>query len=152
MIGKFLGNIFKWAKTSFFTHSWIVSSIFIKHWYFYLILHMHFHTVTWFQILLFIVYTQLYGVAETTSYLFLACKLIWSLWSLLIFTQWGWLILFYPDHNGESPPNSLFLRIFRAGWTYFLSSLFMVAEPSHHEESHLIYGPLSLPSLTKGSQ
>ena len=48
--------------------------------------------------------------------------------------------------NGESPSNSLFLRIFRARWTYFLSSLFIAAESQHHEESHLIYGPLSLSS------
>ena len=33
-----------------------------------------------------------------------------------------------------------------------LSSLFIATEPLHHEESHLIYGLLSLSSLTKGSQ
>ena len=77
------------------------------------------------------------NVAVRTSYFCLARKLIWPLWSSHIFTQWGWLILFCPDHfpgqhkNGESPPNLLFIRIFRAGRTYFLSSLFIAAEPLH---------------------
>ena len=50
------------------------------------------------------------AVAERTSYFCLVRKLIWPLWSSYIFTQWGWLILFSPDHfpgqheNGESPP------------------------------------------------
>ena len=62
-------------------------------------------------------------VAERTSYFCLARKLIWPLWSSHIFTQWGWLILFNPDHfpgqheNGESPPNYLFLRTFQEGRT-----------------------------------
>ena len=51
-------------------------------------------------------------VAERTSYFCLARKLIWPLGSTHIFTQWGWLILFSPDHfpgqhkNGENPPNT----------------------------------------------
>ena len=55
-------------------------------------------------------------VAERTSYCCLARKLIWPLGSTHIFIQWGWLILFNPDHFsrqhqiGESPPNSLFLN------------------------------------------
>ena len=74
-----------------------------------------------------------------------------------IFIQWGGFVPFSPDafpgkiKDRKSPPNFLFLRIFRAGRTYFLSSLFIAAEPLHHKESHLIYGPLNLPSLTKGS-
>ena len=87
-------------------------------------------------------------VAERTSYFCLARKLIWPLWSSHIFTQWGWLILFNPDHfprqhkNGESPPNYLFLRTFRAGRTYFLSAPFIAAESQHHAQtsSYLIPG------------
>ena len=88
-----------------------------------------------------------YFVAERTSYFSLARKLIWPLWSSHIFTQWGWLILFSPDHfpgqhkNCESPSNCLFLRTFRTGQTYFLSAPFLAAESQHHEESRLIYGP-----------
>ena len=58
-------------------------------------------------------------------------NLIWPLWSMNIFTQSGWLILFIPDpfsgqHQiGESPPNTLFLRTFRKGQTYLLSVLFI---------------------------
>ena len=48
--------------------------------------------------------------------------------------------------GSESQQNFLFLRIFRAGRTYFPSTLFKAAEPLHREESDLIYGPLSLPS------
>ena len=54
-------------------------------------------------------------VAERILYFCLAHKLIWPWWSSHIFTQWGWLILFSPDHfpgqdkNGENPPNYLFL-------------------------------------------
>ena len=87
-------------------------------------------------------------VAERTSYFCLVRKLIWLLGSSHIFTQWGWLILFNPDHflgqhkNGESPPNDLFLRTFRDGRTYFLSTPFIAAEAQHHEESLLIYEPL----------
>ena len=57
-------------------------------------------------------------VAERTSYFCLAHNLIWPLGSTQIFTQWGWLILFSPDHFSgqhqirESPPNTLFLRNF----------------------------------------
>ena len=86
-------------------------------------------------------------VAERTSYFCLARKLIWLLWSSHTFTQWGWLIEFSPDHfpgqhkNGESPPNYLFLRTFRAGRTYFLSAPFIAVESQQHEESRLIYGP-----------
>ena len=71
------------------------------------------------------------GVAERTSYFCLARKLIWPLGFTHIFTQWGWLILFSPDHFsgqhqiGESPPNTLFLRDFRKGQTYLLSALFI---------------------------
>ena len=43
--------------------------------------------------------------------------------------------------NGESPPNYLFLRTFRAGQTYILSAPFIAAESQHYEESRLIYGP-----------
>ena len=88
-----------------------------------------------------------YVVAERTLYFCLARKLIWLLWLSHIFTQWGWLILFSPDHfpgqhkNGESPPNYLFLRTFWAGRAYFLSVPFIAAESQHHEESCLIYGP-----------
>ena len=95
-------------------------------------------------------------VAERTSYFHLACKLIWLLWSSHIFSQWGWLILFSPDpfpgkhKNGESPPNYLFLRTFREGRTYFLSVPFIAAEAQHHEESHLIYGPLESTLLDQG--
>ena len=77
-------------------------------------------------------------------------------WSSRIFTQWGWFILFSPDHfpgqhkNGESPPNYLFLRTFRAGRTYFLSGPFIAAESRHHEESHLIYGPFESILLDQG--
>ena len=93
--------------------------------------------------------SNFYVVAERTLYFCLAHELIWPLWLSHIFTQWG-----CPGQhkNGESPPNSLFLRIFRARQTYFLSSLFMAAESLDNEESHLIYEPLSLPSKTKGSQ
>ena len=95
-------------------------------------------------------------VAERTSYFCLACKLIWPLWLSHIFTQWGWLILFSPDHflgqhkNGESPPNYLFLRTFREGRTYFLSVPFIAAESQHHEESHQIYGPFESTFLDQG--
>ena len=63
--------------------------------------------------------------------------------------------MFLGQHkNGERPPNFLFLflRIFRAGRTYLLSASFITAESQHHEESHLVYRPLSLSSYTKGSQ
>ena len=67
-------------------------------------------------------------VAERTSCFCLARKLIWPLWSMHIFTQWGWLILFSTDRfsgqrqNSESPPNYLFLRTFRTGETPLHSS------------------------------
>ena len=92
-------------------------------------------------------YTIFECVAERTSYFCLARKIIWPLWSSDIFTQWGWLIQFSPDHflgqhkNGESPPNYLSLSTFRTWRTYFLSAPF-IADAQHHEESHLIYGPL----------
>ena len=95
-------------------------------------------------------------VAERTSYFCLVRKLIWLLWSSHIFTQWGWLILFSPDHfpgqhkNGESPPNYLFLRTFREGQTYFLSAPFIAAESQHHEESCLIYRPFESTLLDQG--
>ena len=95
-------------------------------------------------------------VAERTSYFCLARKLIWPLGSTHIFTQWEWLILFNPDHFsgqhqiGEGPPNTLFLRIFRTGQTYFLSALFIAAASQHHEESHLIYGLLESIFLEQG--
>ena len=63
------------------------------------------------------------SVAERTCYLCLASKLIWPLWLLNIFTQWGWFVPFCPDDfpgqikGSESPPNFLFLSIFRAGRT-----------------------------------
>ena len=44
--------------------------------------------------------------------------------------------------NGESPPNILFLKTFRTGRTHFLSAPCIAAESQHHEESHLIHGPL----------
>ena len=95
-------------------------------------------------------------VAERTLYFCLALKLIWPLWSLHIFTQWGWLILFSLDHfpgqhkNGESQPNYFFLWTFRAGQMYFLSTPFIAAESQHHEESRLIYGPFESTLLDQG--
>ena len=95
-------------------------------------------------------------VAERTSYFCLARKLIWPLWLSHIFTQWGWLIPFSPDHfprqheNSESPPNYLFLRTFWAGRMYFLSVPFIAAESQHHSESHLIYGPFESTLLDQG--
>ena len=95
-------------------------------------------------------------VAKKTLHFCLARKLIWPLWSLHIFTQWGWFILFSPDHfsgqhkNGESPQNTLFFRTFRTGWTYILSAPCIAAEAQHHEESHLIYGPLESTLLDQG--
>ena len=71
------------------------------------------------------------SVAERTSYFCLACKLIWPLWSMHIFTESGWLILFSTDHFsrqhqiGESPPHTLFLRSFQTGQTYLLYALFI---------------------------
>ena len=71
------------------------------------------------------------NVAERTSYFCLARKLIWPLGSMHIFTQCGWLILFSPDHfsgqhqTGEGLPNTLFLRTFRKGQMYLLSTLFI---------------------------
>ena len=68
-------------------------------------------------------------VAERTSYFCLARKLIWPLWQSHIFPQWGLLIPFCSCHfleqfkGGESAPNSLFLRIFRAGRTFLRSTL-----------------------------
>ena len=95
---------------------------------------------------------------ERTYKFCLARKLTSPLVSSDIFIQWGWLIPFCSEHfpgqfkDGERAPIFFFLWIIRAGRTYFLSSLFIAAEPLHHEESHLIYGRLSLPSKTKGSQ
>ena len=95
-------------------------------------------------------------VAERSSYFCLARKLIGPLWSSHIFTQWGWLILFSPDHfpgqhkNGESPPNYHFLRTCRVGRTYFLSAPFIAAESQYHEESRLIYGPFESTFLDQG--
>ena len=95
-------------------------------------------------------------VAERTSYFCLARKSIWPLWSSHIFTQWGWLILFSPDHfpgqhkNGESLPNYLFLRTFREGRTYFLSAPFIAAVAQHHEETFLINGTLESTLLDQG--
>ena len=72
------------------------------------------------------------------------------------FTQWGWLILFSPEHfpgqhkNGETPLNYLFPRTFQAEQTYFLLAPFIAAESQHHEESHLIYGPLVSTILDQG--
>ena len=95
-------------------------------------------------------------VVERTSYFCLARKLIWPLWSSHIFTQWGWLILFSPDHfsgqhkNGESRSNYLFLRTFWEGRAYFLSDPCIAAESQHHEESRLIYRPLEFTLLDQG--
>ena len=51
--------------------------------------------------------------------------------------------MFLGQHkNGESQP--IFLFLFRAGRTYFLPAPFIAAESQHHEESHLVYWPLSL--------
>ena len=61
----------------------------------------------------------------------MARNLIWPLGSTHIFTQWGLLILFIPDHFsgqhqiGESLPNTLFLRSFWKGQTYLLSTPFI---------------------------
>ena len=95
-------------------------------------------------------------VAERTSYFCLARKLIKPLWSSHIFTQRGWPILFSPDHfpgqhkNGESPPNYLFLRTFRAWRTYFLSAPFIGAESQNNVESRQIYGPFESTLLDQG--
>ena len=95
-------------------------------------------------------------VAERTTYFCLARKLIWLFWSSYIFTQWGWLIQFSPDHfpgqhkNGENPPNYFFLRTFQARQTYFLSDRFITAESQHYEESRLIYGPFESTLLDQG--
>ena len=86
----------------------------------------------------------------------MAHKLIWPLGSTHIFTQSGWLILFSPDHFsrqhqiGEKPLNTLFLRSFRKDrCTYWpLSSLTTASR--HHEESHLIDGPLESILLEQG--
>ena len=89
-------------------------------------------------------------------FFFLARKLIWLLGSMHIFTQWGWLILFIPDHFsgkhqiGESPPNTLFLRSFRKGQTYLLPVPFIAAAWQYHEKSYLIYGPLESILLDQG--
>ena len=94
-------------------------------------------------------------VAERTSYFCLAHKLIWPLWSSHIFTQWGWLILFSLDHfsgqdkNGENLPNTLFLSTF-SNRTDVFTAPFIAAEAQHHEESHLIYGPLESILLDQG--
>ena len=91
-------------------------------------------------------------VAERTSYFCLMRKLIRRLGSTHIFTQSGWFILFSPDpFSGqhqieEDPPNILFFKTFRKGQT--LSSL--AATARHHEESHLIYGPLESIILDQG--
>ena len=83
----------------------------------------------------------------------MARKLIWPLWLTHIFIQWGWLILFSRDHfhgqhkNGESPSNYLFLSTFQTGRKYLLSTPFIAVEAQHHEESHLIYGPLEFTLL-----
>ena len=83
-------------------------------------------------------------------------NLFWPLWSTHIFTQWGWFILFSPDHfsglhkNGESPPNTHFLRTFRKGRTHFLSAPGIAEEAQHHEESHLIYVHLESTLLDQG--
>ena len=67
-----------------------------------------------------------------------------------------WLILFSLDHfsrqhkNGESLPNTLFLRTFWTGWTHFLSTPCKAAEAQHHEDSCLIYGPLESTLLDQG--
>ena len=58
------------------------------------------------------------------NFVCLAHKLFWPFVSSYIFTQWGWRIPFGPDdfpghiEFGESPPNYLFLSIFRAGRTF----------------------------------
>ena len=46
--------------------------------------------------------------------------------------------------------NYLFLSTFRTGRTYFLSAPFIAAEAQHHEERHLIYGPLESSLLNQG--
>ena len=66
----------------------------------------------------------------------------------------------YPIHPGpffRAAPNwgkpaklSLFLRTFQKGQTYLLSALFIAAASRHHEESHLIYGPLESILIDQG--
>ena len=59
----------------------------------------------------------------------------------------------YPIQPGpffQAAPNTLFLRIFRKGQTYLLSTLLLAAASRHHEESHLIYGPLESILLGQG--
>ena len=110
----------------------------------------------WKKIINFHQHFLFWVIAVRTSYFCLTHKLIWPLWSSHIFTQWGWLILFSPDHfpgqhkNRESPPNSLFLRTFREGQSYFLSASCIAAESQHNEESRLIYGPLESTLLDQG--
>ena len=68
---------------------------------------------------------QLYWVCSRKNFVRLARKLFWPLISSYNFTQWAWRIPFGPDdfpghiEFGESPPNYLFLKIFRAERTYF---------------------------------
>ena len=50
----------------------------------------------------------------------------------------------------ESPPNYLFLRIFRTGQMYLLSVHFIAAASQNDEESYLIYGPLESTLLDQG--
>ena len=45
---------------------------------------------------------------------------------------------------------TIFLRTFREGRRYFLSAPFIAAEAEHHEESHLIYGPLESTLIDQG--
>ena len=90
------------------------------------------------------------------SYFCLARKLIWPLGSTHIFTQWGWHILFSPVHFFRASPNwgksakhSLPQKL--SNWTGVLTVHSSLAEASrHHEESHLIYGPLESILIDQG--
>ena len=86
-------------------------------------------------------------VAERTSYFCLARKLIWPLWSSHIFTQWGWLILFsqtiFPDNIKMVKAYQTFSSLDSFEKDGRLSAPCIEAESQHHEESHLIYGPLA---------
>ena len=97
-------------------------------------------------------------VAERTSYFCLARNLIWPLGSPHIFAQSGLIILFSLDHLSEqhqklgkvaktfSFSSELFSKDRRLTVCYSITT----AASHHHEESHLIYGPLASILLDHG--
>ena len=59
---------------------------------------------------------------------------------------------FSRTNQGQQKPAKLSLPwVLQVGRTFFLSALFVAEESQHHEGGHLVYGPLSLFSSTKGS-